>query len=702
MKDRAESSSVAALNQRKDKAVVWRIAVLAVLGLSLIIGGSLAWNIFNARQQVEKLAKDAARASFNKDQAFRLWGTRHGGIYVKANDRTPPNTFLEHIPDRDIRGSNGTLLTLMDPATMLRQVMDEFPGLYGIRGRITALTPLQPANLADSWEEKAIESFANGAKEAFEFTGEGPDRTLRLMRPMMTKKPCLKCHGHQGFKDGDLHGGVGVLVPMEPYMAGLRKAEGTFYLTHGIIWLIGLGAIGYGAAEGRRRIRERSGTQKKLEIMATHDMLTGLPNRTLFGDHLSMAQAQADRHDSMVAVFFLDLDFFKDINDSEGHVVGDILLQEVARRLHDEVRRTDTVARLGGDEFAIIQNNVSSVDDVMNLGEKLLKSLESPFEFADKKLHMGASVGVTLYPLDTTDPGDLVRNADLAMYAAKNKGRNTLEFYSVDMSRAVTRRRKVERELREALENGEFFLEYQPKVEAQTRRVVGAEALIRWRKQGGEIVPPGEFIPAAERTGIIGPLGQWTLEEACRQANTFIQEGLRPISFAVNLSAVQFRQADLFHGVERALSESGLDPQLLELEVTESVAMQDPEQASRVLDRLAGLGCTLALDDFGTGHSSLAYLKRFPLTRIKIDRSFVRDVLMDPNDAAIVGTIISMARSMNMEVTAEGVETKEQLLFLRDRGCHELQGFYFGKPAGPDELAQMIAEGQAEKRSSGH
>ena len=613
-----------------------RYIIAAAVILTFFVGASLAWNIHNEHQQIRDLVVQVARSSFNKDQAFRLWGTRHGGIYVRADERTPPNPLLEHMPDRDVVVEDGTLLTLMDPATMLRQVMTEFPDLYGIKGRIVSMVPLNPANLPTEWEEGALDAFARGEKEAFEFTGEGASAALRLMRPMFTLKPCLSCHGVQGFQDGDLHGGVGVIVHMTPYLEAEAQVRRTLSTTHGIIWLLGLGAIAFGGWHGRRRVEEQREAERELEVQATHDALTGLPNRVLFADHLGMAQAGADRRGDNVAVHFLDLDFFKDVNDSEGHGVGDVLLQEVGERLGEVVRKTDTVARLGGDEFAVVQNEVASADDALTLAEKMQDLIKEPFRVAGKEFHIGASIGITLYPRDTSDPEDLLRYADMAMYAAKNRGRNTIEFYSAELTNDVSRRRRLEQQLREALEKKEFFLQYQPKVLAEDGRIVGAEALVRWKRQGGEVVSPAEFIPVAERSGLIVPLGKWVLAEACRQAKAWSEEGLPPVTLAVNLSAVQFRQKDLLEQVAGVLGASGIDPRSLELEVTESVAMQDAEETARTLDALARLGVQLALDDFGTGYSSLSYLKSFPLDRVKIDRSFVRDIMTDPNDAAIV------------------------------------------------------------------
>ncbi|MDH5749623.1 MAG: EAL domain-containing protein, partial [Rhodospirillales bacterium] len=437
-------------------------------------------------------------------------------------------------------------------------------------------------------------------------------------------------------------------------------------------------------------ITQRKKAEETIWLQANFDSLTDLPNRMVFFDRLEMAQKQADRNERMVGLLFLDLDYFKDVNDSEGHSMGDVLLVEVAKRLRKSIRKMDTVARLGGDEFAIIQTMISHVDDTKVLAEKILASLEEPFDLGNKKIFIGASIGITIFPIDDQSPNELLRNADIAMYAAKDKGRNTYEYYAAEMVKAIQERNMMVQDLHQAMEKRELFLHYQPKVLTGSGEIIGVEALLRWKHPKHGMISPTDFIPIAEKSGLIVPLGEWILKTACAENKSWQDAGASPISVAVNLSAVQFRQGDIVTTVAQALKETGLAPQYLELEITESAAMQDASETAVILDRLSELGVILSLDDFGTGYSSLAYLKRFPLSRIKIDRSFVQDIQDDPESAAIVNAVVHLGQSMNMKVTAEGVETKEQADYLSTTGCDEIQGYLYSKPVSADNLLNMI------------
>lgn len=437
-------------------------------------------------------------------------------------------------------------------------------------------------------------------------------------------------------------------------------------------------------------ITERKQAEETIWRQANYDTLTGLPNRAVFFDRLEMAENNAERDDRMVALMFIDLDNFKDINDTEGHTAGDLLLVEASKRFRETIRKTDTVARIGGDEFAVIQTSIRHVDDAEQMAQKILDCFKEPFNLAGKDVYAGASIGITLYPLDDQGPEELVRNADIAMYAAKEKGRNTYKFYSAEMSTVLQERNAMERDLRAALEENQFYLDYQPKVLTGSGVMAGVEALVRWNHPTRGLVPPGDFIPLSERTGQILQLGEWVLREACAQNKAWQDMGLGKFSVAVNLSAVQFKQKGLADKVARILNETGLEAQYLELEITEGTAMHDASAAAIILDDLSRLGIKISLDDFGTGYSSLAYLKRFPLDRIKIDMSFVLDLLSDANDAAIVNSIVMLGKSLDMKVTAEGVETAEQLEHLSDCGCDEVQGFHLGRPMTSEALAEFV------------
>jgi diguanylate cyclase (GGDEF)-like protein len=437
-------------------------------------------------------------------------------------------------------------------------------------------------------------------------------------------------------------------------------------------------------------IAERRLADQRVVHMAHHDALTGLPNRTLLADRVGQAIARAHRGGGKLAVLFLDLDRFKNVNDSFGHAVGDMLLTSVAARLTASRREEDTVARLGGDEFIISIPDVADAAEAESVAARILADLAKPFTINGHQLHADGSIGIALYPADGDSAETLMRNADTAMYHAKESGRGNYQFFSVQLTERVNHRLSTETNLRRALERGEFIVHYQPLVNLPTGRTDGAEALLRWPQQDQRLVSPVEFIPIAEETGLIVPLGEWVLLEACAQAQAWQAQhpGLR---IAINLSARQFRQRNLIGMIEQVLGESRLHPSLLELELTEGMLMHNVEEATHTLARLDEIGVRLAIDDFGTGYSSLSYLKRFPIHTLKIDRSFVRDISTDPDDAAIVTAIVAMARSLNLKVTAEGVETDEQAAFLRSLPCDQAQGFHFGRPMPSAEFVAHLA-----------
>jgi len=442
----------------------------------------------------------------------------------------------------------------------------------------------------------------------------------------------------------------------------------------------------------KRDITERLQSQARIWHLAHHDALTDLPNRVLFQDRLQQAVVRARRTGLLLAILFIDLDNFKDVNDVHGHELGDHLLKAVTERLRNCTRESDTVARLGGDEFAVLQMDIDRSESAAKLSEKILERLSAPFSLEGQEIHISASIGVTICPLDQDDPHEIVKNADMAMYRAKNTGRANYQFYKEEMNLAFRARKALERDLRKALANGELDLFYQPQIDARREAIIGAEALLRWPHLDRGLISPAEFVPIAEECGLIVPLSEWVLETACTQNKIWRDRGLPPVRIAVNLSAVQFLYRDLMASVVRALETSGLDPASLELEITEGILMRETEMTISTLQRLADLDIQIAVDDFGTGYSSLAYLKLFPVNKIKIDRTFVKDVTSDRGDAAIVNAVIGLAHGLGLTVAAEGVETFEQVVHLQARGCDELQGYYFGRPMPARLFEQRLAE----------
>ena len=442
-------------------------------------------------------------------------------------------------------------------------------------------------------------------------------------------------------------------------------------------------------------ITARKVAEERIQFLAYYDALTGLPNRTLLQDRLGKALAGARRQKCKIALLFLDLDSFKIINDSLGHSVGDLLLQEVAERLKKWGREQDTVARLGGDEFLITLTQVKDLADVAVAAERLMDAMTAEFVVQGHSLNVSCSIGVSIFPEHGTDCETLIKNADAAMYGAKDSGRNNFRFFAEDMNAQAVERLSLENSLRLALGKKELFLVYQPQMHAATGKVTGLEALLRWQHPDLGLVPPDKFIRIAENSGLIVPIGEWVLRTACRQARKWQDDGLPAVSVAVNVSAVQFRQQGFCELIRSVLHETGLAAHCLELELTESVLLANADVTLSVLRELKSMGLTLAIDDFGTGYSNFTSLRQFGVSKLKIDRSFISDVATNPDDSAITAAIISMAKSLRLKVIAEGVENEAQMSFLRTHQCDEIQGYYFSKPLAVDDVAVKLRGGIA-------
>lgn len=430
--------------------------------------------------------------------------------------------------------------------------------------------------------------------------------------------------------------------------------------------------------------------QKSLQQMAHHDALTGLPNRLLLADRLAQSIAKSDRNPTLHAVLFIDLDHFKQINDSLGHSVGDELLKAVSSRLLSCVRKEDTVARLGGDEFILLAENLEDADAIRKLAEKILASFNTPFEVGRRSLSVAASIGISIHPTDGDDTESLLRNADSAMYSAKNDGRNAYRFYSREMTELAIRRMAIETELHQALGEGQLELYYQPQISLDSGAVLGAEALLRWNHPSRGLLMPAEFIPIAEESTLINRLGIWVLHQACRQMRKWHDAGVSDFRLGINLSGRELWNNALLDKVDDALRQSGCAAELLELEITESFLVQQPEQTRQLLQELRNRGVSVAVDDFGTGYSSLSYLKQYPVSKLKIDQSFVRDIPVDIDDQAIVRAVIALGRSLDLTVIAEGVETETQAEFLKREGCHQAQGYLYAKPMPATQFEEFM------------
>jgi diguanylate cyclase (GGDEF)-like protein len=431
---------------------------------------------------------------------------------------------------------------------------------------------------------------------------------------------------------------------------------------------------------------------KQLRHLATHDSLTGLPNRVLLDDRLTQAAAHAERDGHSFAVAMFDLDRFKVVNDSFGHRAGDELIKEVAHRLASVARGTDTVARLGGDEFLFIMDRLARREDAVHIVRRAVEALSQPIRIGDVDIHASASIGVAMFPVDGKGVDTLIANADAAMYCAKQRGRNNIQCYASGMNAITQDKVKLESDLHTALALNQLELHFQPKLETMSGAIYGAEALVRWRHPERGLVPPGEFIPLAEACGLIDKIGAWVVNEACRQARAWQLQGLPSLRVAVNLSALQFRNGNLHQMIAEALAAAELEPRFLEVEITESALMSDPEESVKILEQLSRMGVVVSVDDFGTGYSSMAYLRRFPIDKLKIDRTFIGELLSRADDASIVRAIVSLAHNLRLKVVAEGVETSDQLELLRSLGCDQYQGFWFSPAVPAAKFAELLAE----------
>jgi len=449
----------------------------------------------------------------------------------------------------------------------------------------------------------------------------------------------------------------------------------------------------------KRQLHERKRAERRLATLANYDALTRLPNRNYFNERLTALLARSARSGEPMALLFLDLDNFKIVNDTLGHHLGDALLKAVGKRIRSCVRASDSVCRLGGDEFTMILEDIKSGDDAGRVAETVVTALSHPFALRDNEVYVTCSIGISVYPKDGRDASTLIKCGDTAMYHAKERGKNNFKFFSADMNDRALKRLALETGLRQALERGEFLLYYQPQVDLASGAIVGAEALLRWRRPGVGLVGPQEFIPIAEETGLIVPIGEWVLWAACSQANLWQSKGQEPVRISINVSPRQFREGEFVRSIANVLEETRLDPFLLVLELTESVLMEDVEAAIAKAHDLRAMGVALSIDDFGVGYSSMSYLKRFPIIEVKIDRSFVSDIPTNGDDVAITKAIVAMAQGLSLEVVAEGVETQAQAEFLRELGCNRAQGHYLGR-AGPAEAFEQRLARARDRRSA--
>ena len=810
----------------------YQIAIILIFILTALVIGSLLWNSIRVEQLILEQAYTEADTHLNKDITFRRWASDHGGVYVPITENQQPVSWLQHVPERDITSTEGKTYTLINPATMVKQVMSLYAEAYNVEGRLTALKVLNPENKPDDWERKQLEAFERKElTKNWEIIDKGGEPHLRYLTVLYMEKGCMKCHGVQGYKVGDVRGGIGLNLPMTRYFNSISKSHYSLLVTHSLIWLLGILGIalytqlfqqrqrdkavrkreiaetdkvlniyantfetsgeaivitdstthvinanpaylehsGYtlqevlgkswenfyaatplqsereiiraqleekhfwqGETRGLKKngdifpmwmavskifdanghissyiisysdISERKADEAQITQLAHHDILTKLHNRYSLEDKLSQAITHAKRTQSIAALFIIDLDRFKNINDSLGHNIGDALLIQVADRLKKVVESEDTLARIGGDEFVILLPDVQQVLDAAVKAEQIREQLNRPYNISGHEIEISACMGISMYPNDGKDTFELLKNADIAMYQAKAKGWDNYQFFTESMSLAAQERLQLEREMRLALQEGGFELHFQPILSSDDRTQCRLEALIRWNHPTKGRVSPDKFIPIAEETGFILALGDWILDEACACLSKLKQRYSCISRVSINLSAKQLQSSLLIEKVERAMAKYNILPGELEFEITETSAMVDPDFAVAQLNRLNKLNVSLAIDDFGTGYSSLAYLKKLPIDTLKLDKTFVDDIGVSSSDEEICAATIALAHNLGLQVVAEGVETKAQLAFLEARQCDYLQGYYFSKPLPMFELEHYLAAFNPPEPSNGN
>jgi diguanylate cyclase (GGDEF)-like protein len=688
------------LDQQLIKFTNEPVALLVLIGTlvwTALVGYSLDWNITNLKNEKAKLAISEAKSNWNKDQAFRQWASKHGGVYVPPTESTPASPYLSHLKNRDIVTTEGMRLTLMNPAYMLRQITSDYEDVYGVKGKITGKITFDPTNKPDSWERMALERFEQEwVDEVIEQTNINGKPYMRFMKPMYMTEGCDKCHGILGFKEGDLRGGVSVSIPMTPYLEAAKETSDSMVITHVAVWFAGITGIFAFGLYARHRQAERLGLLASLEHGALYDALTSLPNRFLFSDRLRVSMArQARNRNYQYAVCFVDLDRFKNLNDCYGHSVGDLLLKEVAERFRRILRPADTVARMGGDEFTFLVDDIGNPQEAILIANRLLESINLPFELRGTSLKISASIGICYGESHYQAVDEIIRDADIAMYRAKNLGKGRIDIFAPEMHAEVAKTTHIEHDLHTVLDRDELDIHYQPIVNLESGMIDGFEALLRWQHPDFGRIPPDEFIPIAESSDVIHRLGEWVLERACRQVGEWSAEfaGERDFFVSVNFSARQVSHMEIIDVVKETLANAGFNPARLHCEVTETLLIADQDTTRINMARLSELGVQLSADDFGTGYSSLTYLQNFNFNAMKIDKKFVQDMGPDGKGTQLVSSLLRLASDFDLQVIAEGVETREQLDYLRMQGCHWVQGYYTCPPLAADAITQLLQAG---------
>ncbi len=682
-------------------AFVKRSLILLAIAWTLVVATAVGFYLWSNEQQTIATVKTRANTLLERDMLYRSWGLTKGGIYVKVGTNSQPNPSLAFLPYRDIPHPDGGTLTMMTPSNVIQQAFGISNKHGDTLSKITSLRVVNASNQADAWEREALRQFESGVDEVSDVTFLDGKRYVRTMRPFVTEKKCLKCHGLQGYKIGDVRGGLSVAIPLDPALAAAKSYDFAIVSLLVFLWLMGLSGI---FLQGRRLVRQtvvavenarlRDQAEMSLHYMSNYDRHTNLPNRYLFEERLAALLKAAPELKESVAVVALEVRNLRRIVDIHGESLARDFLKQIAERLVMQLGEDDVVARLSSERviFTLAQEGarVKNVSPFKNIEEVL----SQPIDYEDKQFFPMVSMGISFFPDDSSDPGDLIQMAASCLDHSAERGVNGFELYSKSLQVEAVARLTMESGLQAALNEKQFFLNYQPQINADTGNITGFEALLRWKDSNGNLVSPVDFIPVAEENGLILPIGAWVLEAACRQAVVFQQTAGHYLMTGVNVSAKQFRDPTLVDHIDRVLAETGLPPEYLEIEITENTFMDDPLKTVEILTDLKIRGVKIAIDDFGTGYSSLNYLKRFPVDRLKIDRSFVMDIVTSDDDRVLVSLITSLAHGMGLEVIAEGVEEMEQRDILMNLDCPQMQGYLYSKPLSAEDFLAFLSDGQ--------